>query len=53
MVTGAEEIQLNDAPGIWRSWAAQVSAKRVPGGHFLPEEAPDAVLPLLAQFLRG
>ena len=53
MVTGAEEIQLNDAPAIWRSWAAQVSAKRVPGGHFLPEEAPDAVLPLLAQFLGG
>jgi haloacetate dehalogenase len=53
VVTGAEETQLDDAPAIWRSWAAQVSAERVPGGHFLPEEAPDALLPLLAQFLGG
>jgi len=51
VVTGTEETQLDDAPAIWRSWAAQVSAGRVPGGHFLPEEAPDALLPLLAQFL--
>jgi haloacetate dehalogenase len=53
VVTGTEETQLDDAPAIWRSWAAQVSAGRVPGGHFLPEEAPDALLPLLAQFLAG
>ena len=51
VVTGTEETQLDDAPAIWRSWAAQVSAGRVPAGHFLPEEAPDALLPLLAQFL--
>jgi len=53
VVTGTEETQLDDAPAIWRSWAAQVSPERVPGGHFLPEEAPDALLPLLAQFLGG
>jgi haloacetate dehalogenase len=53
VVTGTEETQLDDAPAIWRSWAAQVSAERVPGGHFLPEEAPDALLLLLAQFLGG
>jgi len=53
VVTGTEETQLDDAPAIWRSWAAQVSAERVPGGHFLPEKAPDALLPLLAQFLGG
>ena len=53
VVTGTEETQLDDAPAIWRSWAAQVSAGRVPAGHFLPEEAPDALLPLLAQFLGG
>jgi haloacetate dehalogenase len=53
-VTGTEESQLDDAPAIWRSWAAtQVSAGQVPGGHFLPEEAPGALLALLARFLLG
>jgi pimeloyl-ACP methyl ester carboxylesterase len=50
-VTGTEESQLDDAPAIWRFWAAQVSAGRVPGGHFPPEEAPGALLALLARFL--
>jgi hypothetical protein len=33
VVTGTEETQLDDAPAIWRSWAAQVSAELVPGHH--------------------
>ncbi|MDZ7840967.1 MAG: alpha/beta hydrolase [Gammaproteobacteria bacterium] len=37
---------------IWRDWCAgPVSGKSVASGHFLPEEAPDAVLESLTSFL--
>jgi haloacetate dehalogenase len=52
LVTGAEEVQLADAPDIWRGWAADVTAVEVPGGHFVPEEAPDELTEALAAFLR-
>jgi haloacetate dehalogenase len=51
LVTGAEEAQLADAPAIWRAWADDVTAAEVPGGHFLPEEAPDELVTALAAFL--
>ena len=51
LVTGAEEIQLADAPAVWSGWAHDVTAARVPGGHFVPEEAPEALLAALAPFL--
>ena len=51
LVTGAEEAQLADAPAIWRAWADDVTAVEVPGGHFVPEEAPEALGTALAAFL--
>ena len=36
---------------IWREWADQVSGGPLPCGHFLAEEAPDAVWSDLAPFL--
>jgi haloacetate dehalogenase len=51
VVTGSEETQLADAAEVWRRWAATVTAATVPGGHFVPEEAPAALLDLLIPFL--
>jgi haloacetate dehalogenase len=51
VVIGAEEIQLADAPDIWRAWADDVTVAELPGGHFLPEEAPDALASALIEFL--
>jgi haloacetate dehalogenase len=52
-VLGVEETQLADAPEIWRAWAEDVSTAELPGGHFLPEEAPEALIAVLAPFLRA
>lgn len=38
---------------IWRRWADSVSGHRIPSGHFLAEEKPDAVLAALIPFLTG
>ncbi|WP_309084073.1 alpha/beta hydrolase [Chelativorans sp.] len=38
---------------LWEEWAEQVSGEAVEGGHFLPEENPDAVLRALVPFFRG
>ena len=51
LVTGAEEVQLADAPAIWRAWADDVTVAEVPGGHFVPEEAPDELVTALNTFL--
>lgn len=51
VVTGAEETQLADAGDTWRGWASTVTATTVPGGHFVPEEAPVELLDLLHPFL--
>jgi len=51
VITGAEETQLADALDVWREWAPDVSAHTVPGGHFIPEEAPEALATLLQAFL--
>jgi haloacetate dehalogenase len=51
VVLGAEETQLADAPNIWRAWADDVAVAELPGGHFLPEEAPDALVSVLIAFL--
>lgn len=53
VITGAAETQLADAGEVWREWAVDVRAVTVPGGHFLPEEAPQAVAAELAEFLTG
>jgi haloacetate dehalogenase len=36
---------------VWSGWADDVSGGPVEGGHFLPEEAPDAVTDALGPFL--
>ena len=51
VVLGAEETQLADAPDVWRGWADDVAVAEIPGGHFLPEEAPDALVSVLSAFL--
>jgi haloacetate dehalogenase len=40
-----------DALEIWRRWADDVTGGEIASGHFLPEEAPDAVLAALLSFL--
>jgi haloacetate dehalogenase len=51
VLTGEDETQLHDAPEVWRSWADELTAGRVPGGHFIPEESPDALGRALRSFL--
>lgn len=51
VVNGEEEVQLAEAPEIWRAWAEDVTAIDVPGGHFVPEEAPRQLAAALTQFL--
>ncbi|WP_028932569.1 alpha/beta fold hydrolase [Pseudonocardia spinosispora] len=36
---------------VWREWADDVRGAAVPGGHFLPEESPEAVIVALTDFL--
>ena len=38
---------------VWGEWADDVRGGTVDGGHFMPEEAPDAVLEELERFLGG
>jgi haloacetate dehalogenase len=51
VITGAEEKQLADAADVWRTWARDVRASTAPGGHFIPEEAPDFLGAELMRFL--
>jgi haloacetate dehalogenase len=51
VVTGEDETQLADAPDVWRAWASDLTAAQVPGGHFIPEEAPEKLAAILASFL--
>ena len=51
VITGAEESQLADAADVWREWARDLRVTTAPGGHFIPEEAPEALATLLHEFL--
>jgi haloacetate dehalogenase len=51
VVTGEDEAQLADAAEVWEAWATDLSVTRVPGGHFIPEEAPNELAVALAAFL--
>ena len=53
VITGADETQLADAPDVWRAWAADVAARQLPSGHFIPEEAPEELAEALGAFLDG
>ena len=53
LVTGQDETQLDDAPQIWARWTDDLTAMRLPGGHFIPEEAPEALGKALTPFLTG
>jgi haloacetate dehalogenase len=44
---------LFDVGATWKERAANVTGKVLPGGHFLPEEAPDQTLAELFPFLRA
>jgi haloacetate dehalogenase len=50
-VIGEDEEQLADAAEVWRAWADDLTVTRVPGGHFIPEEAPEELTRALAAFL--
>ena len=39
-----------DVLAEWRQFASDVSGHGVPGGHYLPEEAPDETLTALRNF---
>jgi haloacetate dehalogenase len=51
LLAGKAETQLEDALDTWRAWAPTAALTRVPGGHFIPEEAPQEVLKALQGFL--
>jgi haloacetate dehalogenase len=51
VVVGEDETQLRDAPEVWRSWAGDLTVTQVPGGHFIPEEAPQHLAGILSAFL--
>ena len=51
VVTGAAETQLADAAAVWRPWTTDLRAETVPGGHFIPEEAPQELADALVRFL--
>jgi haloacetate dehalogenase len=42
-----------DVVGEWRTWADDVHGWALPGGHFLPEEAPDETRDALLGFFDG
>jgi haloacetate dehalogenase len=52
VLTGEAETQLADAGDVWARWAHEVSAARLPGGHFIPEEAAEPLAAALVDFLR-
>jgi haloacetate dehalogenase len=38
---------------VWRRWARNVTGEPVAGGHFSPEQNPDATVKALRAFLGG
>jgi haloacetate dehalogenase len=49
---GAEEGSMSDGPlRVWRRWAGDVEGGPLSSGHFIPEEAADALIASLRRFL--
>lgn len=42
-----------DALALWHPWAERVEGEALPGGHFVPEEQPDAVVAHFRRFFGG
>jgi pimeloyl-ACP methyl ester carboxylesterase len=40
-----------DAAALWRAWAPDLMHEKVPYGHFMPEEAPEAVVKAVRDLL--
>ncbi|MBT8459257.1 MAG: alpha/beta hydrolase [Boseongicola sp.] len=40
-----------DVPATWDKWLQNRSAEAIPGGHFFPDQSPDATLKALRRFL--
>jgi haloacetate dehalogenase len=38
---------------VWRNWADDVRGEPIACGHFIPEEAPDALIEQLLAFFAG
>jgi haloacetate dehalogenase len=53
LIMGEEETQLADAETVWRTWARDLRASALPGGHFIPEEATHQLASVLAEFLEA
>jgi haloacetate dehalogenase len=51
VLSGAAETQLADAGDVWSGWAHDVRTATVPGGHFIPEEAPAELASAITDFL--
>ena len=50
--TGAREGSMSDGPlPVWRRWADDVDGGPLPSGHFVPEEAAEALGASLREFL--
>jgi haloacetate dehalogenase len=42
-----------DVLGVWADYATTIQGRPVPSGHYLPEEAPEAVIDALTHFFSG
>jgi haloacetate dehalogenase len=49
---GSEEPAMSDSLEVWRRWADAVEGAPLPSGHFIPEEAPQALTASLQDFLK-
>jgi len=43
--------RLFDVPQTWNGWLEEMTAEAVPGGHFFPDQSPEATLAVLRRFL--
>ena len=48
---GTRQTSASDPLAVWRRYADDVRGFAVKSGHFIPEEAPEAVLPVITEFI--
>jgi len=44
---------LFDVPDTWARWLSDMVAEAIPGGHFFPDQSPEATIGALRRFLRA